>query len=379
MSGKIPVTVIAGGQSSGKTALLNRLLASHAGAVDESSVVLTHPAGAVQLKGMRVSVLARGVVIQEGACLCCAVSGELVDALRNWFFAALHRKTAPFSRVLIETADGDDPASIMYTLQYDAFLRDRYVYGGCATVIDAAEGVHGLQEQPIMLRQAVLANALVISQAASVSETALAGLDACLLAVNPDAPVFRSDDAQALDFLLSAALADSGLPGLPRGALAAARPSLWNTGGLGRRAHRIRRAAVDPWVMPLAGEAPSGIRVLTVRWSAPLVRSALMRALERLQEDVSTPLLQVRGVVQFEGDVRAWRVNGVHGQRYPLEALCRDVRHPAAAGARSDLAPGKSVMVMVFQGDRLAGFPDNVLSVLPENAEMMSPVNNLPG
>lgn len=204
---KIPVTVLTGLLGSGKTTLLNRgLRPSSSGEVPRIAVVINE-LGTTSLDHKLVRHVSDNVSVLASGCTCCSVRGELVDALRELFMTALHRKIPVFSRVLIETAD---PASIMYTLQYQAFLRERYAYDGSICVIDAEHGQDQLQHQPEALQQAALADLLVIGKVDLVAPDGLAQIEQALRAINPQAPIYSSLALPPLDELLGKVVPGTG-------------------------------------------------------------------------------------------------------------------------------------------------------------------------
>ncbi|NYT76814.1 hypothetical protein H0A71_07405 [Alcaligenaceae bacterium] len=134
MSKRIPVTVIAGGQGSGKTAVLNGWNAISG---LSNVVVLSH--SLVGMDYQRAYQVNEGIYIHEAGCLCCAVRGDLVQTLQRLFMDALHRKIPKFSRIVIEASAGADPATFKYLVEYERFLADRYVYAGCLTLVDVTQ------------------------------------------------------------------------------------------------------------------------------------------------------------------------------------------------------------------------------------------------
>jgi G3E family GTPase len=221
---KIPVTVLTGALGSGKTTLLNRVLRPPpSGQAPRIAVVLNEP-GTTVLEHKQVRRIGNGVSVLASGCACCSVQGELVDALRELFMAALHRKIPVFSRVLIEAAGTADPVPIMHMLQYQAFLRERYAYEGSICVVDAEHGLEQLQHRPEATRQASLADLLVIGKADLAAPDGLEQIEQAIRAVNQQAPIYSSLALPPLDELLAKAAAGTGVQRRHKGAKLLALP-----------------------------------------------------------------------------------------------------------------------------------------------------------
>jgi G3E family GTPase len=117
------------------------------------------------------------------------VRGDIADTLLNLFVGRANGKVPHFARVVIETTGLADPAPILHTLISDPLVAGRYSLDGVVTTVDAVNGAGTLDQQPEALKQAAVADRLLLSKADLAEANALAPLKARLAVLNPSAPI----------------------------------------------------------------------------------------------------------------------------------------------------------------------------------------------
>jgi G3E family GTPase len=180
----LPVSVITGFLGSGKTTLLANLLRDPALA---RTAVIVNEFGAVGLDHLLVEASDEEIILLEGGCVCCKVRGDLVRTAGDLMARRTAGTVAPFERIVIETTGLADPAPILQALMTDVALADTLRLDALITTVDAAAGDHTLDAHPESVKQAALADRIVVTKTDLIDPEA-SGLAERLRALNPAAP-----------------------------------------------------------------------------------------------------------------------------------------------------------------------------------------------
>ena len=201
----IPFTVLTGFLGAGKTTLLNRLLKDPA--LAETAVVINE-FGEVGLDHLLVEYVSDNMVLLQSGCLCCTMRGDLVDALET-LLRDLDNRRCTFKRLLLETTGLADPAPVLHTAMSHPYLVLRYRLDGVITVADAAAGESTLDAHVEAVKQAAVADRIVLTKTDLVDEAKRQRIVARLRALNPAATILDAANGEATaDRLLGSGLYD---------------------------------------------------------------------------------------------------------------------------------------------------------------------------
>jgi G3E family GTPase len=198
---KIPISLLTGFLGSGKTTVLNHLLRQPAMA---NVMVIINEFGEIGLDHELVESATDDLVLLQTGCLCCTIRGDLIETLRSLFARRSRGDIPAFDRVVIETTGLADPAPILQALMTDGEVMRRFQLDGVISTVDAVAGGATLDRHIEAIRQAAVADRILLTKTDLVGENECRAIELRLRKLNPTAPMLRIsggnvDPAQLFD------------------------------------------------------------------------------------------------------------------------------------------------------------------------------------
>ncbi len=201
MQARIPVSIVTGFLGAGKSTLLNRLLKDPA---MKDAAVIVNEFGDVGIDHLLVESSGDSVIELSDGCLCCTMRGDLIDTLAELMDRIQTGKLKPLKRIVVETTGLADPAPVMQSVMGHPVLIQNFELDGVVTVVDAANGLATLDAHPESVRQAAVADRLVLTKRSLADAGTVERLMARLRALNPRAVITDAEsDAPAASLLVN--------------------------------------------------------------------------------------------------------------------------------------------------------------------------------
>jgi G3E family GTPase len=272
--GRTPVFVVTGFLGSGKTTLVNRLIATPG---FSDSLVVVNEFGEVPVDHHLLQAAEERAVALPNGCLCCHLRGDLEETLIGAAMRRRRGEIAGFDRVIVETSGLADPGPVAQTLYADRALERDFKLGPIVTVVDAADSGNQSLGLDIAKSQIAAADVIVLSKTDRAGD--FSPLEEEIRAINPQA-----------------------------------------------RRIAARFGDVDPAFLEKTGTVPvfspvahhdRGIHTFVLRFDAPPRKDLLERVLALLVELRGADLLRVKGIVALDGGEHV----AVQGVRHVFDRL----------------------------------------------------------
>lgn len=300
----IPVSIITGFLGAGKSTLLNRLLKDPA--LSDAAVIINE-FGEIGIDHLLVETSGDSIIELSNGCLCCTVRGELIDTFANLLDAMQTERVKPVSRVIIETTGLADPVPVLKAVMAHPALAEVFAIDGVVTVIDAVNGLKTLKAHSEAVRQAAVADRLVLTKTDLADARTTQDLAERLRALNPMAGQFdAAAEGQAVPALLSA------------GGFDIARKSdtvgVWLSEEDGDEHHHHHHHHD-------VNRHGDNIRAFALTTGEVRNVGVIQRFLERLAATHGDNILRVKGLVYVTGKAAPVAVHGVQATVHPPREL----------------------------------------------------------
>ena len=315
MDKRIPVTLLTGFLGSGKTTLLNKLL--HVPAMKDTAVIINElgDAGLDQIfanshlaQNIESEHIADNTVLLSSGCLCCSLKNELADTMRDLFFKRALQAIPEFKRLVIETTGMADPGPILADLMNEPVIESTYRLDAVVVMVDAVYGLQQLVEHEEALKQAAVADVLLITKTDLALPEQVTLLAEKLTEINPGATQHHvlNGFLQA-DFIIDVGLfnADSKQ----------AEPQRWL-----RIPAKSAKNKAPKGTLP-QNSAHDGVATFTVTLPSPLYWRDLKPTILKLCQTHGKNLLRLKGIIHAADISDPIAIHAVHFTPYPPVAL----------------------------------------------------------
>ncbi len=298
---RIPVFLLTGFLGSGKTTVLNHWLAQPE---FSNTAVIVNEFGAIGVDNELIAKSDDNTIELTTGCLCCTVSGSLVDTLQDLMIRQRRGEIKNFDSVMIETTGLADPAPVIQALMTSPVVGE-YRLCRVITTVEAPQGLSTIKDYPEAMKQAAVADDIIVTKM-DLSKDHGAATRSSLRTLNPGA-AFHEARPDAIPVILS--LEDGGSYDV---AVRADNVQQWlNVEAFDDHDHHHAHGNAHD----------SGISSFVLSFDGPMVWQEVAAWLDALVIAHGPQMLRVKGILNIEGRDQPIVVQAVQRLFHPPFAL----------------------------------------------------------
>jgi G3E family GTPase len=187
MTARLPVTIVTGFLGSGKTTLVNHLLATQHGL---KIAVMVNEIGEIGIDHDLIISTGEDMLELSNGCICCSINNDLVDAI-----ARVLQRGEALNHLILETTGLADPLPIALTFLRPEF-RGRVRLDSIVTTADAANFSLDLFESPAARNQLRYGDIILLNKGDLVGAGALDEVERKIRSIKDEARIIRTTRAQ---------------------------------------------------------------------------------------------------------------------------------------------------------------------------------------
>lgn len=316
MDNRIPVTLLTGFLGSGKTTLLNKLL--HHPAMRDTAVIINElgDAGLDQIfansnlaQNIESEHIADNTVLLSSGCLCCSLRNELADTMRDLFFKRALQAIPEFKRLVIETTGMADPGPILANLMNEPVIESVYRLDAVVVTIDSVYGLQQLADNKEALKQAAVADILLLTKTDIADTEQINALQEKLSTINQGATQYQVTHGE-IDptYIINAGLFDI--------ASKQAEPQRW--------LRSVTKPTAPKGTLPTSTSQKihdDTIASFTVTMPSPINWRDLKPVILKLCQTHGEKLLRLKGIIHAADQAAPLAIHAVHFTPYPPTLL----------------------------------------------------------
>jgi G3E family GTPase len=288
------------------------------------TAVIVNEFGDVGLDEALIEAAEEETVLLPSGCVCCAVRGDLVAALKRLFDQAQSGEIPELTRVVLETSGLADPAPIAHTLMSEDDLFRLYALDGIITTADAELITMQLENHFEPAKQLALADRILITKTDRVDAGRVEAVKDVIRDLNPAAEITEIAEGRAnVDIFTGLAAFEpvaarhhaEGWLGLDD--VTAAGHHACEDAHCTYPSHDHHNGHHDPH----DHRHTHGIQAFAITYEEPLDGMKLSFAIELLRQHHGDKLLRLKGIANVAGEPLPFVVHGVQHIFYPPTTL----------------------------------------------------------